>query len=414
MNFNWFSNFLFSKIENFSLLGKMDVAGPWQLSFSDPATPIMEGIINFHNDLMFFIVAITIFVLWMLIRCIMIFPALTGKQSLGWKDQLGYLGSLVRVACIRIKNKNINNGSKHLLNSSQLYSEGINHHTPIEIAWTATPALILMLIAVPSFALLYSIEEFIEPSLTVKCTGHQWYWCYEYSNCKSLFVSEELNGYKFESYMVPTDELEKGNLRLLEVDNRLALPIDSHVQVTVTAADVLHCWAVPALGIKIDACPGRLNQTSIFIKRPGVFYGQCSEICGVNHGFMPIVVVGESIKDFIFGSLVNQIVLKVEEGGTDPNCDVGDNHIWRFFEFGRLDPIDLKESFRLGTNALRLYPSLAKAITLYSFPLCYYIPKGEGLEVAVFRDYIVDDLLNDDVVKVESSREIGFFKIYKY
>jgi cytochrome c oxidase subunit 2 len=314
MDFNWFNKIVFSDFGNFIRLGKMDASGPWQLSFSDPATPIMEGIINFHNDLMFFIVAITIFVLWMLVRCIMLFSAPTGNQVLDWKNQLGFLGSLAKKSNIRIKNSNINNESKHLLNSGQLYSEGINHHTPIEIAWTVTPALILMFIAVPSFALLYSIEEFIEPSLTVKCTGHQWYWCYEYSNCKNNELSRILDGYKFESYMVPTEDLSKGHLRLLEVDNRLALPINTHVQITVTAADVLHCWAVPALGIKVDACPGRLNQTSIFIKRPGTFYGQCSEICGVNHGFMPIVVRSENLDTYGMEMWFLRALEKLEDG----------------------------------------------------------------------------------------------------
>lgn len=302
-----------SQVNYFTEQSQMDVASPWQLSFSDPATPIMEGIINFHNDLMFFIVGITIFVLWMLTRCIMIFTSTEENEVLGWKDQSGFLGSLLRDSRLRLVKGNINSESKNLLNNAQLYSSGVNHHTPIEIAWTVTPALILMLIAVPSFALLYSIEEFVEPSLTVKCTGHQWYWCYEYSNCKNADIAEHIDGVKFESYMIPTSDLEIGNLRLLEVDNRLLLPIKSHIQVTVTAADVLHCWAVPALGIKVDACPGRLNQTSIFIKRAGVFYGQCSEICGVNHGFMPIVVNGVEVKKFIMARFVTSILNMIED-----------------------------------------------------------------------------------------------------
>jgi cytochrome c oxidase subunit 2 len=297
---------------DFTQAGWMDAAGPWQLSFSDSATPIMEGIINFHNDLMFFIVAITIFVLWMLLRCVIIFSDSEKERTLDWKNQLGFLGFLAKNSKVRIQN-NINNESKLLLNSTQFYSGGMNHHTPIEIAWTVTPAVILMFIAVPSFALLYSIEEFVEPSLTVKCTGHQWYWCYEYSNCKNADIAEHLDGYKFESYMVPTDDLEVGNLRLLEVDNRLSIPTNAHVQITVTAADVLHCWAVPALGIKVDACPGRLNQTSIFIKRSGVFYGQCSEICGINHGFMPIVVSGVDMKKFLMTHFVSSVLNMIEE-----------------------------------------------------------------------------------------------------
>jgi len=298
----------------------MDAASPWQKSFSDPATPIMEGIINFHNDLMFFIVVITIFVLWMLIRCISLFSMPVNSNNslkLNWKNQPGRLGALVKESKVKIVNSDLNQESKDVLNNAQLYLTGINHHTPIEIAWTVTPALILLLIAFPSFALLYAIEEFVEPSLTVKCTGHQWYWCYEYSNCKNQQVASAVDGFKFESYMTPTEDLEIGALRLLEVTNRLLLPINSHVQVTVTAADVLHSWAVPALGIKVDACPGRLNQTSIFIKRPGVFYGQCSEICGENHGFMPIVVRGLEMDDFIVDSIVQKALRDAQDGLVD-------------------------------------------------------------------------------------------------
>jgi cytochrome c oxidase subunit 2 len=310
----YFLNFLYNNL----LLGRifllvfnseMDTASPWQYNFSDPATPIMEGIINFHNDLMFFIVAIIIFVVWVLFRCVQIFLAPTGDQKIYLGSQKGVLGFLALYNNIKIKNTN--ESTKDLLSTVQIYSDGINHHTPIEIAWTVTPAFILMIIAVPSFALLYSIEEFVEPSLTIRCTGHQWYWCYEYSNCKDVDLAEHINGYKFESYMVPTGDLQEGNLRLLEVDNRLLFPIKSHVQVTSTAADVLHCWAVPALGVKIDACPGRLNQTSVFIKRSGVFYGQCSEICGVNHGFMPIVVRGCGMANFVGSCFIRSILNSV-------------------------------------------------------------------------------------------------------
>jgi cytochrome c oxidase subunit 2 len=303
-----------SQVNNFIEIGQMDVTGPWQYSFSDPATPIMEGIIHFHNDLMFFIVAITIFVLWMLLRCIMIFYVPTIDEILDWKNQSGFLGTLSKNSKVRIVN-DLNISTKEALNQTQVYTSGINHHTPIEIAWTVTPAVILMFIAVPSFALLYSIEEFVEPSLTVKCTGHQWYWCYEYSNCKNSDLAEHIDGKKFESYMVPTADLEDGHLRLLEVDSRLLLPTNSHIQVTVTAADVLHSWAVPALGIKVDACPGRLNQTSIFIKRPGLFFGQCSEICGENHGFMPIAVRSADINRFLQAQFINSMldVLESEE-----------------------------------------------------------------------------------------------------
>ena len=146
----------------------------------------------------------------------------------------------------------------------------------------------------PSFALLYSIDEVIDPSLTIKCVGHQWYWSYEYSDS-----ANENGSLNFDSYMIPEDELELGELRLLEVDNRVVLPTGTHIRVLITALDVLHSWAVPSLGIKVDSCPGRLNETSLFILREGVFYGQCSEICGVGHANMPIVVEAVKVQSYI-------------------------------------------------------------------------------------------------------------------
>jgi cytochrome c oxidase subunit 2 len=165
----------------------------------------------------------------------------------------------------------------------------------IEIVWTLIPAVILMVIAVPSFALLYSVDEVVDPSLTVKVIGRQWYWSYEYSDS----LGDEDVELEFDSYMLPEDELSEGHLRLLEVDNRMVLPVDTHIRLVITAADVLHSWAVPSFGLKVDGCPGRLNQVSLFVQRPGVFYGQCSELCGVNHGFMPIAVEVVSLKDYL-------------------------------------------------------------------------------------------------------------------
>ena len=152
------------------------------------------------------------------------------------------------------------------------------------------------MIQIPSFGLLYSLDELIDPTITLKIVGHQWYWSYEYSDYATLEGGESLN---FDSYLVPTADLNAGSFRLLEVDNRVILPINTHIRLLLTAADVLHCWAIPSFGIKLDACPGRLSQASLFIKREGYFYGQCSEICGVNHGFMPIVVRGVYVDTFI-------------------------------------------------------------------------------------------------------------------
>lgn len=139
------------------------------------------------------------------------------------------------------------------------------------------------------------MDEVIDPIITLKVIGNQWYWSYEYSD--NLEFSDE--PLIFDSYMVQEDDLAIGQFRLLEVDNRVVVPTNSHIRILITASDVLHSWAIPSLGIKLDACPGRLNQTSMFIKREGVFYGQCSEICGVNHGFMPIVVEAVSLEDYL-------------------------------------------------------------------------------------------------------------------
>jgi len=239
-------NYLF----NTQFISKMDAPEPWQIGFQDPATPVALGIQDLHHDIFFFIVTISLFVMWMLGRTL-------------W----------------------------HFDESRNPIPSKIIHGTTIEIAWTVTPSLILVFIAIPSFALLYSIDEIVDPSLTIKAIGHQWYWTYEYSDYSQNIV--------FDSYLIPEDDLEIGQLRLLEVDNRIVLPTFTHIRVIITAADVLHSWAIPSLGIKCDAVPGRLNQTSLFIEREGVFYGQCSEICGANHGFMPIVVEAVSLENYI-------------------------------------------------------------------------------------------------------------------
>ena len=232
----------------------LDAAEPWQTGFQDPATPVMEGIINLHNDIMFFLIVIGVLVGWVLFR-----------TCAGYDESINATPSKVV------------------------------HGTTIEIVWTITPALVLMIIAVPSFALLYAMDEIIDPAITLKIVGHQWYWSYEYSD----YCADGSEPIAFDAYMLPEEDLEPGNLRLLEVDNRVVLPVDTHVRLIITAADVLHCWAMPSFGVKMDACPGRLNQTSVFIKREGTYYGQCSEICGVNHGFMPIVVDAVSLEDYV-------------------------------------------------------------------------------------------------------------------
>jgi cytochrome c oxidase subunit 2 len=243
-------NFLVQK----NLITFCDAAEAWQLGIQDPATPSIEGMIYFHNYLVIFQIFIGVFVLWVLV-----------------------------IALIRFER------------SIHSISNTFTHSSLLEILWTIFPAFLLVAIAIPSFALLYSLDELIDPSVTLKVVGHQWYWSYEYSDYATLPGGDTLN---FDSYMKSTDDLVKGSFRLLEVDNRIVLPINTHIRVLVTSADVLHSWAVPSFGIKIDACPGRLSQGSLFIKREGVYYGQCSEICGVNHAFMPIVVSGVSVDSF--------------------------------------------------------------------------------------------------------------------
>ena len=228
-----------------------DAPVPWQIIFQDPATPWMEGIIYFHHHIFLFICIICTFVAYMMTRILFI-----GTE----------------------------------------WSKGHKHSNLLEVVWTLTPTLILLSIAIPSFTLLYATDEPIEPSVTVKAIGHQWYWSYEYSDYQK---EDGSNGLSFDSYMVPESELKPGDLRLLEVDNPLVLPSQTHINLVVSAADVLHCWSVPSFGIKIDAIPGRLNQVSLFIKRDGVFYGQCSELCGANHGFMPIVVKAVPLGEYV-------------------------------------------------------------------------------------------------------------------
>nr|YP_009172206.1 cytochrome c oxidase subunit II [Kamimuria chungnanshana]ALF36415.1 cytochrome c oxidase subunit II [Kamimuria chungnanshana] len=160
----------------------------------------------------------------------------------------------------------------------------------IEVIWTILPAVTLIFIALPSLRLLYLLDEVSSPAVTLKTIGHQWYWSYEFSDFDSI---------EFDSYMTPYSEMSEGGFRLLDVDNRAVLPMNAQIRVLVTAADVLHSWTVPALGVKVDGTPGRLNQTSFLLNRPGVYYGQCSEICGANHSFMPIVIESVPTHNFI-------------------------------------------------------------------------------------------------------------------
>nr|YP_011009660.1 cytochrome c oxidase subunit II [Hygia bidentata]WPV77652.1 cytochrome c oxidase subunit II [Hygia bidentata] len=218
------------------------------LTMQDATSPLMEQLMFFHDHTLMILLMITILVAYIMISI--------------------------------TKNKLIN---RNLLEGQM-----------IEFIWTLLPAVILIFIALPSLHLLYLIDEINKPMLTLKVIGHQWYWSYEYS---------DFNNVEFDSYMKPFNELLNNEFRLLDVDNRVILPMNTQIRVLVTAADVLHSWAVPSLGVKIDAIPGRLNQGSFKINRPGLLFGQCSEICGANHSFMPIVI--ESVPTNMFIKWLN-------------------------------------------------------------------------------------------------------------
>jgi cytochrome c oxidase subunit 2 len=240
--------FIFNTIFN-------DAVEPWQLGFQDSAAPGFTGLVTLHNTIGFYLVVISFAVFWVLFSLIYYYSS----------------------------------------NKNPIAHKYLTHGTVLELVWTITPALILIAIAFPSFKLLYLMDEVISPTLTIKVVGHQWYWSYEYSD----FITDSGESIDFDSYMIPESDLELGQFRLLDVDNKLVVPVDCHIRLIVTGADVLHSFAVPSLGLKLDAVPGRLNQVSFVAERAGTFYGQCSEICGVWHGFMPIVVEAVSSPDFL-------------------------------------------------------------------------------------------------------------------
>ena len=170
-------------------------------------------------------------------------------------------------------------------------------HEILETVWTYVPGILLVILGAPSLLLLYIIDDMGSPVLTLKAIGHQWYWRYEYSDFSDVIL---------DSFIVPTEDLKHGAYRLLETDHRVCLPLDSQTRVVVTSMDVIHSWAVPSLGVKIDAIPGRLNQIIVQPNKYGVFYGMCSEICGANHAFMPIVVEVVSSSTFKEWKAVSQ------------------------------------------------------------------------------------------------------------
>ena len=216
------------------------VANDWQFSFQNPATDLMQEVISLHNGILIVMTVVTLFVLFLLFYVSFRFSAKRNPVP-----------------------------------------STTTHNTVIEVLWTAIPIVILVVIAIPSFKLLYQQEKSDSYDMTVKVIGHQWYWEYEYPDHGDFY---------FESYMIQDEELQKDDIRLLTVDNPLVLPANKNIQILITAGDVLHSFAMPSMGIKTDAVPGRLNETWINVKEPGTYRGQCSEICGSGHGFMPVVI----------------------------------------------------------------------------------------------------------------------------
>nr|QID48472.1 cytochrome c oxidase subunit II [Eucriotettix oculatus]QPK42099.1 cytochrome c oxidase subunit II [Eucriotettix oculatus] len=212
------------------------------MNLQDSISPLMEQLMFFHDHTMSIIMMITLMVSFSMIKIIM--------NKMSFRYML----------------------SDHIL----------------ETTWTLMPAIVLIFIAIPSLHLLYMMDDSNESMITIKTIGRQWYWSYEYSDFKKI---------EFDSFMM--NENEMSSFRLLDVDNRTILPIYTNIRIITSASDVLHSWTIPNLGVKIDATPGRLNQSTFFIKRPGLMFGQCSEICGINHSFMPIVIEAINIKYFI-------------------------------------------------------------------------------------------------------------------
>lgn len=211
------------------------MAYPFQIGLQDATSPVIEELLYFHDHALIIVFLISSLVLYII--SIILTTNLTHTSTIDAQE--------------------------------------------VETIWTILPAIILIIIALPSLRILYIIDEINDPAITVKTIGHQWYWSYEYTDY------EDLN---FDSYIIPLSDLSPGQTRLLEVDNRIVLPIELTVRILISSEDVLHSWAVPSLGLKTDAIPGRLNQATLSSTRPGLYYGQCSEICGSNHSFIPIVL----------------------------------------------------------------------------------------------------------------------------
>jgi cytochrome c oxidase subunit II len=234
-------NFLFILFTTVYTTGSFaDQPKQWQLGFQDAASQSMREIVSFHNNLLLpVIIAISVFVLFLMIY-----------------------------TCIRFRASKNPNPSK------------TTHNVTVEVLWTLIPCLILIVMAVPSFNILYKQDTIPKVDLTIKAVGYQWYWGYEYPDENIIF----------ESYMIKEENLKENQPRLLTVDNEVVVPVNKVVKVLITANDVLHAWALPSFGVKRDAVPGRINETWFKAEKVGTYYGQCSELCGIQHAFMPITV----------------------------------------------------------------------------------------------------------------------------
>jgi cytochrome c oxidase subunit II len=221
---------------------------PWEIGMQPPATPVKERLSEFHDELLVIIFLIALFVLSLLLYVIVRF-----------------------------------NQRRHPVPTRT------SHNTLVEMAWTVIPVVILVIIAIPSFKLMYYMDRVPNPDMTIKVTGHQWYWSYDYPDQGDL---------SFDSNLIPESDLKPGQKRLLDVDNPLVVPVDTVIRVYVTGTDVIHSWFIPSFGVQEYAIVGRLNESWMKVEHPGVYYGQCNQICGVNHAFMPIKVEAVTKDEF--------------------------------------------------------------------------------------------------------------------
>ena len=317
-------------------------------NFQDSGNYFMDNIIYFHDLVLCILFFISLLVSWFLITTLLYFgnPVLTVRLyniyneyssiflkyfdkfvfflhnlSLGFtKRYPGYGRFIFRKRYINTRNVKAFLKFHKLTYRYYFYSD-----VKLEFLWTLFPSIVLFFLAIPSFGLLFSVEKVSAPELTVKVVGHQWYWEYQYMdyiNFKEivktekntfLYLNKKEDEYIIESYMINDEDLETGQFRLLEVDKKLMLPINTSIRLLITSDDVLHSWAVPSLGIKVDACPGRINEVIIKIRDLGIYYGQCSELCGWYHGFMPIVIQSLEVNDYKVWALSSFLDIKYIE-----------------------------------------------------------------------------------------------------